>query len=85
MAARVPVVCSDAGGLVETVADCAQVVPAGSVASLRNALYRISFELGRAEREEIIRRGLERSRQFTWTAAARETIGAFERTLGNSG
>lgn len=83
MAAGVPVVTSDAGGLPEVVGDAAVVVPAGCVDSFANALYRIAFALDGAERLSLIRRGLLRSRRFSWEQAARETFAAYGRALAD--
>jgi len=82
MAAGVPVVTSDAGGLPEVVGDAGIVFPAGSVADLRDALYRVAFELHGDERRELVQCGLAQARRFTWEGTARATLAAYERALG---
>jgi hypothetical protein len=56
-------------------------VPPSSVASLRDALYRMAFEIQRTEREGLIQRGLTRARQFPWDRSARATCAAYEQAL----
>ncbi|HZR83718.1 MAG TPA: glycosyltransferase family 1 protein [Candidatus Binatia bacterium] len=81
MAVGAPVVVSDAGALPEVVGDAAVVVPAGSVACLTGALYRMAFEIQPTEREGLIQRGLTRARQFPWDRSARATCAALEQAL----
>jgi glycosyltransferase involved in cell wall biosynthesis len=83
MASGVPVVVTDAGGLPEVVGDGGLLVPAGSVADLREALYTIVFELEGEEREELVQAGLTQARRFTWEGTARATLAAYERALGS--
>ena len=84
MAAGVPVVSSDAGGLPEAVGEAAVLFEAGSVADLRDALYRVTFGFGEEEREELVGVGLEQASRFTWEGAARGTLAAYERVLSGS-
>lgn len=81
-AAGVPVVASDAGGLPEIVGNAGISFPAGSVAHLREALYRVAFEFRGGEREKLVHRGLAQARRFTWEGTARATLAAYERALG---
>ncbi|MEW6271082.1 MAG: glycosyltransferase family 1 protein [Thermodesulfobacteriota bacterium] len=81
MAAGVPVVAADAGALPEVVAEAGVLFPAGSVACLREALYRLTPGSDQAARADLVRRGLARAREFTWDRTAQETYAAYERAL----
>ena len=83
MAAGVPVVSSDAGGLPEVVGDAGLLFPAGSVAQLREALYKLAFELVGGEREEQVQRGADQAARFPWEGTARATLAAYERALAS--
>ena len=81
MAAGVPVVAARAGALPEVVADAGVLFPVDSVACLRRALYRFMPGSDLVGREELIRRGLARAREYTWDRTAQETYAAYERAL----
>lgn len=68
MAAGVPVVTTTAGALPEVVGDGALLVDPGDRDALAGALDRVLR--GGADVEDLVRRGLERSRSFTWEACA---------------
>jgi glycosyltransferase involved in cell wall biosynthesis len=84
MASGGVVVATVAGGLAEVCGDAAVTVEAGSVASLRSALYRMAFELGATEREGLVRRGLARAARFPWDRSVRETCAAYREALSGS-
>ena len=84
MALGVPVVATDCGGLAEAVGEAGLLVPAGSVACLRDALYRIAFEIDQTEREGLIQRGRARAREFTWDATVRATRDAYLEVLAGA-
>ena len=71
----VPVVCSDAGSLPEVAGDAALVVPAGNAEKLAEALLMLEREPGL--REDLIRRGRERCRAFSWEKTARQYVDLF--------
>jgi len=81
MAAGVPVVVADAGALPEVVGDAGLLFPVTSVACLRGALYRSMPGSDPLARQDRIRRGLARAREFTWDRTAQETRAAYERAL----
>ena len=81
MALGTPVIASAAGGLPEVVGDAGILVPAGSVACLQGALYRITTGPHRVERDALIQRGLERARRFPWERTIQTTCGVWERVL----
>jgi glycosyltransferase involved in cell wall biosynthesis len=68
MACGAPVVCSDGGGLPDTVGDAALVVPALDVAAWTHALTVISEQ--ETVRQRLIAAGHELVRQRNWEAAA---------------
>ncbi|WP_309232890.1 glycosyltransferase [Blastococcus sp. TML/C7B] len=68
MAAGVPVVTSDDPALVEVGGGATAVAPVGDAAALAAALARV---VGEEElRRDLVRRGLARAAEFSWTAAA---------------
>ena len=71
----VPVICSDAGSLPEVAADAALVVPAGSAEKLAEAM--VKLETQPALRQELIRRGHNRCRAFSWERTARQYCDLF--------
>ncbi len=79
MAADVPVLTTDAGSLPEVVGDAADVVPAGDVDALADALTRLTTD--EAAREALRARGRARARAFP-VAAAAEAIVALFASLG---
>lgn len=78
------VVATVAGGLAEVCGDAAITVEAGSVASLRSALYRMLFELGRTEREGLVRRGLSRAARFPWSRSVEAVCDVYREALAGS-
>lgn len=82
MASGGVVVATVAGGLAEVCGDVAVTVEAGSVASLRSALYRIAFELDHAEREGMVRRGLARAARFPWDRSVSAICDVYREALG---
>lgn len=84
MACGGAVVATVAGGLAEVCGDAAVTVEAGSVASLRSALYRMTFELDPVEREGLVRRGLARAARFPWDRSVRATCAVYREALTGS-
>ncbi len=68
MAAGVPVVATRAGALGEVLGDAAWLVEVGDAEALAGALEGLLGDEGR--RQDLVRRGRERARQFTWEASA---------------
>ncbi len=84
MAAGGVVVATQAGGLAEVCGDAAIPVEAGSVASLRSALYSVAFDLKQTEREGLMRRGLVRAARFPWGRSVRATCAVYREALSGS-
>jgi len=72
MACGAPVVASSAASLPEVAGEAAVMVDPLDEPSIANGLLRVLGDS--ALREDLIRRGLERARQFTWRQAARMTL-----------
>ena len=64
MACGVPVVCSSAAALPEAVGDAALLVAPRNTDELAHAMQRVLAS--RTLQDELIRRGLDRARQFSW-------------------
>jgi glycosyltransferase involved in cell wall biosynthesis len=77
MACGVPVVCSNASSLPEVVGDAGLLVPPDDPRAWVEALDQVLSNPGL--RAELRGRGLARARQFTWEAAARQTLAVYER------
>jgi glycosyltransferase involved in cell wall biosynthesis len=77
MACGVPVVCSNASSLPEVVGDAGLLVPPDDSRAWVEALDRVLSNPGL--RLELRGRGLARARQFTWEAAARQTLAVYQR------
>ena len=76
MACGTPVIAARAGGLPETVADAALLVDPLAPEALSDALRRV-FE-DRALRAQLARRGVDRSRRFSWRLAADQLWGVLD-------
>lgn len=72
MACRTPVICSNRGALPEVVGDSAILFDTFDSEEIGHAILRIleDFDL----RENLIHRGLERIKEFSWEKIAKETI-----------
>jgi len=79
MGCGVPVLCSDAPAVQETVGDAACIVSPASVPQMTAALEQLlgDEQLRRSLREQ----GLARARSFSWSEAARRTIDVYRRAL----
>jgi glycosyltransferase involved in cell wall biosynthesis len=79
MACGCPVVASDRGSLPEVVADAGLLVHADDPAGLAAAMLRVLTDS--ALRADLVRRGLRRSRNFSWRKAALDTLAVYRRAL----
>lgn len=80
MACGVPVITSNTTSLPEVVGDAGVLVNPYDIDELREALHEllINEKMG----SEMIERGLERAKLFTWEKCARETLDVYEKLLG---
>lgn len=69
MASGVPVVAARASAIPETAGDAARYFEAGNPAALADALAAVFEDAG--VREDLVARGFERARDFSWDACAR--------------
>jgi glycosyltransferase involved in cell wall biosynthesis len=76
MACGTPVVCADNSSLPEVAGDAALLVPAADSQALADALHRLLIDL--SLRENLVGRGLEQVKKFTWEAAARRLLAVYE-------
>jgi glycosyltransferase involved in cell wall biosynthesis len=77
MACGVPVVCSSSSSLPEVVGDAAMMVQPTETDALAGALQRALMD--DTLRAQLRQRGLARARHFTWQAAARKLLAAYNR------
>lgn len=80
MACGTPVVTSDRAALPELVGDAAMVVDPESVEALAEAMTRVLTDATLAA--DLGRRGLERSRRFSWRETARRTLEVYREAVG---
>lgn len=79
MASGVPVISSNTTCLPEICGGAAVLVDPSSAADIARALTNVLSD--ESMRAELIARGRARAREFSWAAAARETVAAYERAL----
>jgi len=77
MACGVPVITSNLSSLPEVVGDAGIRVNLRNKKEVINSMYRILTNENL--REEMIKRGLERARMFTWEKSAQQTLGVYEK------
>jgi glycosyltransferase involved in cell wall biosynthesis len=76
MACGTPVVCADNSSLPEVAGDAALLVEATDTEALADAMHRLSRDA--LLREELISRGYEQARKFTWEKAARRLLHVYQ-------
>jgi glycosyltransferase involved in cell wall biosynthesis len=79
MASGLPVVTSGAGGLSEVAGDAAIVVEGREVEPYVAALERLAGD--EAVRCDLVRRGVERAKGFSWAETARRTANVYRRLI----
>ena len=80
MACGTPVIVSDRGALPEAAGDAALRVDPADAARLAGAMREVLGTAGL--RDDLIRKGIERSREFSWRQAAEETERVYEEVAG---
>jgi glycosyltransferase involved in cell wall biosynthesis len=76
MASGTPVVTTTAGALPEVAGDAAILVEPGDPVALAGGIERAL-----ADRERLVRAGLERARRYTWAETARKTLDVYRELL----
>jgi glycosyltransferase involved in cell wall biosynthesis len=77
----VPVACADRGALPEVAGDAALLFDPDDQEAVTAALRTLLSDRARAA--ELVRRGHERVRAFTWERTAQLTLASYERALGS--
>jgi glycosyltransferase involved in cell wall biosynthesis len=83
MACGTPVVTSNAGSLPEVVGDAALLVDPENVEDIASAIERVLTD--ERLREELVKKGFERVKRFSWEKTARETIEIYKSVAGTKG
>ncbi len=83
MAAGTPVVCSNASALPEVAGGAALLFDPHDVEAMRETTRRVLED--EALRAELVERGLERAKVFSWERCARETLRVLEKVAGSDG
>ncbi len=79
MACGLPVICSSTSSLPEIAGDAALLVPPCDAACMAGAMRKLIDDS--ALRRELIRKGLDRAKRFTWAETARLTMDAYREAL----
>jgi glycosyltransferase involved in cell wall biosynthesis len=79
MAAGVPVIAGNRSALPEVCGDAAEQIDPDSEEQLASALLRLATD--EARRNELIARGLSRSKQFPWEKAVAKTQAVYDELL----
>jgi glycosyltransferase involved in cell wall biosynthesis len=82
MASRVPLVISNIPALVEVAGGAALAVSPMDAHGFADAIRRLLTEPALAQ--ELVERGFDRAREFSWPVVAAQTIAVYERVLGRS-
>jgi len=82
MACGCPVICSDRGSLGEVVSDAARIVNPENVNSISEALGLLHADATASA--ELIKKGLDRAKYFSWERAARETVSVYDSLFNSS-
>ncbi len=82
MARGVPVACSNTSSLPEVAGDAALLFDPRDERAIAIAIEEL-LGTGESFRAELVRRGLERARHFTWERSARATLDSYARALGS--
>ncbi|MCC6490639.1 MAG: glycosyltransferase family 4 protein, partial [Candidatus Hydrogenedentes bacterium] len=79
MACGVPVLTSNVSSLPEVAGEAALLVDPANMEAMMEGLTQLA---GRPDlRDDLIRKGLERAKQFTWTRAAQETLACYRKAM----
>ncbi len=80
MACGCPVVTSNKSSLPEVVGEAGMMVNPYDTDSLAQAMRRVLTD--NKLRDEMVRKGLEQSKRFTWEKAAKRTLEVYEKVGG---
>jgi glycosyltransferase involved in cell wall biosynthesis len=82
MSVGCPVVCSDSTSLPEVVGDAALLFDPQSVDEMTSQMEKLAYS--DSLRGDLIAKGLERSRMFSWRRCAEETMAVYSQVLGGT-
>jgi glycosyltransferase involved in cell wall biosynthesis len=82
MACGCPVITSNTSSLPEVVGDAAIMTDPYNVDEIANAMYEVLTN--QALRKEMLEKGLNRAKTFSWDKAARETMKVYNETCGRT-
>jgi len=82
MARGVPVACSEIPALTEVVGEAALLFDPYRPGSIAGAIERLVGDRGLAD--ELVRRGYERCKSYTWERTARATLASYRRATGGA-
>ncbi len=80
MACGVPVVSSNAASLPEVAGDAAMLVDPHNSQTIAEGIFRVLTD--KKMRENLVERGLERVKMFSWEKTARETLAVYQMVAG---
>ncbi|HHT9126245.1 MAG TPA: glycosyltransferase family 4 protein [Candidatus Brocadiia bacterium] len=83
MACGVPVIATNVSSFPEVVGDAGILVTPKSVEELAQAIFDVLSNS--SLRDELIKKGIERVKMFSWTQTAEKTIGVYKEVIGDSG
>jgi len=81
MACGCPVITSNTSSLPEVVGDAGIMVDPYDVDGLADAMHEVLTNDGL--RANMIKKGLERAKRFSWEKCAKETLKVYEQIMGN--
>jgi glycosyltransferase involved in cell wall biosynthesis len=76
MACGTPVVCSNVSSLPEVVGDAAEIVNPENVFDIARGMREVLLDLPR--RSQLVERGFEQARRFSWERTAQQVLDAYE-------
>ena len=80
MACEVPVIGSDSGEIPQVIDDAGLVFPEADTAALADRIHQIAHDA--PLRNDLVARGLERIKNFTWETIAEQTYQVYQELLG---
>ena len=80
MSYGVPVITSNYGSMAEVAGDAALLVDPYNIDKIAEAMYKVLTD--QDLRKNLINKGLERAKQFSWEKTAKETLGVYKEVYG---
>jgi len=78
MSCGVPVITSNYGAMAEIAGNAALLVDPYNIDEIAEAMYKVLTN--KNLREDLIKRGLERAKKFSWEKTAKETLKIYKET-----